>query len=516
MPYQVLRHRRALRPQEGVALLLSLCALLVLSAIGIGLIFMTDSDTVVGADYRDSQRAYFEAKAGLEEAKARFAAGDVQVIPTAMPTASNGQVFYIINKRDSSEVIEPWTPGNAYFDTELCHENLYASGTLANPGNALVSCTSVPSGNWYTPRTSTGPNAGTSAALNYKWVRVTLKSNGSGAPGNSTSGYVDPSKPANVQVCWNGTTQTTLPGGSTCEDTSGYYSVYVATALAVTRSGSRRMVQSEFARTAFPPLPSALVLDGPVRSTMNLSMPIDMPNGNNFGVEGNDHSAIDASTSGLPGCGSNDADKPAIGVIDGISNVVTQNGIPTNRLDHYTGVDGYTPDIKTLPFSQLSGVLTVDKLESLLAMLGEAADQTYNPAPGTAATPGYLGADSDPKITFVNGNCTLGAGSARNGNGILVVTGDFNTDGQFSFNGIIIVVGQGTWYSNGGGSGQINGQILVAKTRDGEGNKLSAIGEPIFDWSGGGGNGIYYNSCWVKNAIRQLGYTTLSFHELMY
>ena len=35
-----------------------------------------------------------------------------------------------------------------------------------------------------------------------------------------------------------------------------------------------------------------------------------------------------------------------------------------------------------------------------------------------------------------------------------------------------------------------------------------------FDISGGGGNGVYYNSCWIKRAQPTLTYTVLSFREL--
>ena len=61
-------------------------------------------------------------------------------------------------------------------------------------------------------------------------------------------------------------------------------------------------------------------------------------------------------------------------------------------------------------------------------------------------------------ITFCDGNCTL----SGSGGGILVVTGVLTLDGNFSFNGLIIVTGQGGVLRSGGGSGTIQGNIVIA------------------------------------------------------
>jgi hypothetical protein len=58
--------------------------------------------------------------------------------------------------------------------------------------------------------------------------------------------------------------------------------------------------------------------------------------------------------------------------------------------------------------------------------------------------------------------------------------------------------------------------VLVAKTRDSNGNVLSTMGNPIVDWSGGGGNGIYYNQCAINNVQGNLGFKTMASRELMY
>lgn len=221
--------RQGRSSQRGVALFVVLFALMLLSALGIGLLYTTDTDTVLASDYRDAQQAYYEARAGLQEAMARLAANDAAVLPTLT------QVVYIINKQNSSEGIQPWTAGTSLSDTELCHESLFSS---IPPASAAASCTSAPTEtNWYRTTPSTGPGAGTASALRYKWVRVNLKLNASASPaGNQSSMYVDPNASRLAQVYWDGTNETT--------SSSGNNPVYVVTALAIV-NGTRRMVQAE-------------------------------------------------------------------------------------------------------------------------------------------------------------------------------------------------------------------------------------------------------------------------------
>jgi hypothetical protein len=102
------------------------------------------------------------------------------------------------------------------------------------------------------------------------------------------------------------------------------------------------------------------------------------------------------------------------------------------------------------------------------------------------------------------------------GGGILVVTGTLNMSGNTSFDGIILVIGKGSFVANGGGNGQYTGAMLIAKTRDSSGNLLSTLGEPVVDWSGGGGNGIVYSSCKINNVQNSIGFRTQATRELLY
>ena len=44
----------------------------------------------------------------------------------------------------------------------------------------------------------------------------------------------------------------------------------------------------------------------------------------------------------------------------------------------------------------------------------------------------------------------------------------------------------------------------MARTRDLNGNLLSTLGTPTVNWSGGGGNGIYYDHCWADNMLNKI------------
>ena len=105
---------------------------------------------------------------------------------------------------------------------------------------------------------------------------------------------------------------------------------------------------------------------------------------------------------------------------------------------------------------------------------------------------------SDPVLTFVEGDLTLGPGNPT-GQGTLIVTGKLTLDGNFQFNGVIMVLGAGNVYRSGGGHGNIYGAIFVAKF-SASGADTDVFGAPIFDTSGGGTANIQYSTDAVDKA----------------
>ena len=56
---------KQMKSQRGIAMMVALLALLLLAAIGMGLMFMADTENSVNNNYLDSQKAYFAARAGV-------------------------------------------------------------------------------------------------------------------------------------------------------------------------------------------------------------------------------------------------------------------------------------------------------------------------------------------------------------------------------------------------------------------------------------------------------------------
>ncbi|MGE0406728.1 MAG: hypothetical protein AB7O65_10530, partial [Candidatus Korobacteraceae bacterium] len=279
-----------------------------------------------------------------------------------------------------------------------------------------------------------------------------------------------------------------------------YKPVYMITSLAVTQNGSRRMAQTEVTQLSLPSLPAALTLTG--------TPTYGAPNSNPFRVEGDDHpNALCGNVTG--------PSLHAIGVTSAAADTSVSTAIPSGRRDNYTGLGGEEPNVENIA-SSLGALGTTSGLVELTNSIKSMATASY-----TGNQSGIpIGSPSVPQVTFVDGNLTLSG--TQNGAGILFVTGTLSTSGNFSFKGIILVVGDGVWNSNGGGGGRVDGGVFIANiyssTTHNSGTLLSTPsgGAVSLDWDGGGGNGIYYDSCWVKKAGGNMKYTTLSMRELPY
>lgn len=133
---------------------------------------------------------------------------------------------------------------------------------------------------------------------------------------------------------------------------------------------------------------------------------------------------------------------------------------------------------------------------------------------GTAAinSAAGIGANNpDGAFTFVDGNFTLGPGNPT-GQGTLIVTGDLTLDGNFNWNGVIMVLGTGRVYRSGGGHGNIYGAMFVAKFSP-TGADTDVFGAPTFDTSGGGTANIQYSSDAVDKAKAVGGHTVSGVRE---
>ena len=60
-----MRHNDFRKHERGMALILSLLALLLISAVGLGMIYMSNTESSINGNYKDTQTAFFAMRASL-------------------------------------------------------------------------------------------------------------------------------------------------------------------------------------------------------------------------------------------------------------------------------------------------------------------------------------------------------------------------------------------------------------------------------------------------------------------
>jgi Tfp pilus assembly protein PilX len=482
--------------EEGVALVAAILTLLLISAITAGIIILSNTETNTSTNFKDEQRAFFSAKAGIEEARDRLRTAATSTIaaslPTALPGGSNS-ILYILNPLNG-ETVAPWSSTNAYADNEICKETNTMSCSGGYPS----------SGTWYTSTTASSTYAA-SPALDWKWARVQLKqSNAFGSNyavnGVSTNAYY---------TCLKDGSPYEVAFSTPCV-APNYLPVYVITSLAVTPAGTRRMVQVEVGQDTIQfTAPSALTMDGSGPSFSGGTS-------NNFGVSGVDHGGCGSTTIGAP--------VPAVGVVTAadVTTVSSNADIPNKNQDNYTG-SGYTgtsgtaPDVENVSTAiagtDLSSPANLQDLASTLK--GDVTQPVIN-GPSTQYSGGAAALNStlaSPQIVYVNGDLTLDGSST--GYGILIVTGTLTLKGTVAWNGLILVVGKGDFQMDG--TNTVNGAVLVADTVNNAGSILSVLGPPTYGVNGGGNasGGIYYSGSCLSQATKLTTYHVVSMRELM-
>jgi Tfp pilus assembly protein PilX len=476
--------------QRGVALIAALLTLVLIAAITAGMIILSTTETSISANFRDEQTAFFASKAGIEEVRDRLRTGPTSpatlraagVLPTAFAGSPNS-VLYILNPANG-ETVAPWNgAGNNYPDDEICKETTTVSCSVN-----VQTGRSMPSGSgWYT---STTANAAYAAApvLPWKWARITLKQN------NSIQQYSTNGTTTNTwMTCWNGTNEYADPNPPATGCTSPNLPVYVLTALAVTPSGTRRMVQTEVAEDKFPfSTPSALTMDGNLTTFSGGAS-------NQWGVNGNDS----------PGCGVGTTGPPvhAIGVLNAAGIASVTAGI--SRPNNISGSGSTTPDVANVSSTLPPYLQSVSALQTLVSTVKTNVTQPVINGPASGlSNPGALG---NEQIIYVNGDLSL-SGNTQ-GYGILVVTGTLNISGTVGWNGIVLVVGKGIF--NTSGTAQYNGAVVVANTLDALGHPLATLGTSQVNVNGGGHGGFQYSSGCIAMASNLSTFHVVAIRELM-
>jgi Tfp pilus assembly protein PilX len=492
--------------QDGVALLVAMITLLLISAVAVAMIVASGAESSINGNYRSSSSAYYAALAGLEEGRGRLLPTSsntilgVQNIPTFGNVMAVNQVAYIANPNTAAgETLTNVL--TTYPDTQYDAE--FGSGKLAAAAKTNPPIQSL-----------SGTNAAGIPGPMYKWVRINPVTEFSLKMDVDNNGTLDPNN-----VLYYETANT--PPSLTQIASSTAYQVFEITAFAMLPNGTEKLMQYLVTPQVYGMnFPSALTLAGTVGAYAGASS-------NPYKMNGADGSGNPPL---VPGCTNNQPAVDAIGVSAASDAAVVTAGIPHNRINNYTGAGGNTPNVNPVPLtsvfsstSALDQLVTNIKQNANVVIPNPPNPQNYNNSGTTynfgQSGPGYTWpanmGPNNPQTIYVDGSFDLGPNT---GYGLLVVTGNFQYHGNSGWKGIILVVGDGTttFLGNGGGNGEFDGAIFVATTRDINGVQLPNFGVVNYDITGGGGNGVYYNSCWIKQVQQPPTYKVLSFREIQY
>jgi hypothetical protein len=209
----------------------------------------------------------------------------------------------------------------------------------------------------------------------------------------------------------------------------------------------------------------------------------------------------------------------------GWDNAVPGNSLPTFGVSHSNDFNVVTNEINTAKPNTTTGkqkvnLFTNAQLPTFLqtadnarALLTDMHSQAASNGRYFTSTPGSLGTTSNPQLTFVDGNCDL----TTNGAGLLIVTGTLHASGNPSFDGLILVLGDGVFLRNGGGNGDTLGAIVLAKFARSWPSSDNANPHPFlsptYDMSGGGNSITGYDSAAVDKALAAAGVRSLAVRE---
>jgi Tfp pilus assembly protein PilX len=529
------------KAQRGIAMMVALLALVLLAAIGVGLMFMADTENSINNNYRDAQKAYFAARAGAEDVRVLLApGGSLNGAANALSMPSNTStagVIYVKNPT-SGETVDPKANGT-YVDTELCQEQF---STLVNSGIAATTgpCAGLSTNYFTTPTVSSTdvPGLNNANALAFKWVRITNKQNYMGLLNQSVDGLATSNTAATAgqQVCWDGNKEiVTTATNPTCGSfTPSANPVWLLTSLAVTpkmgaNPGSRRMVQMEVSLNPAIIPPGAIAAKAPV--TLQGSFVLNAydsckstctydKNGNATGCNGpygyavfteNTVSQTGGAGQTLSGAGTDPTTSP-----------VSKLGVPDNQWPY--NMDDLINSLKQTAQKAnytCTGTPSFYTVPPSYSDCGTQSSQTFyvgNPPQPVVFPPSMLlnpPVEPDPSTLltvneYIPGSVKLT--SAAQGSGILIVDGDLEINGGLNWYGLILVRGKVSFTGGAGVSTNLYGAILAGEDITAINNGTTSIDGDKF----GGSTNFHYDTCALNNNGGKRPPRLLATHELMF
>jgi hypothetical protein len=518
-------------------MLIAIFSLLLISVVAIALVVSTGTDSALAGNFRSAGGAYYASLAGLEEARGRLLWKNPNFINQGnafsflfdssgvLPNWGLTQVLYILNPAPGETVNPTGSNPAQYADTEYSQEFTWGLGGA----------------NVYTIASVSPVSSASLSGPSYKWVRINavtqqalqLDVNGTGS---GTSDAVDMLYYDAAHLNGSNQPAPSLVVGPPPSQ-SDWVQALEITALAVLPNGSTRLLQYVVAPLVISPdvmdlnFSGALTLDnGQFGNTSSIAFTV--PSG--YQING-----VDGCSSPTPPSLPN-----AVASIAYTSSAVQPYlWSQTNpNKSNYPGAPLISPPpppyttttpsllniTATSPALLRQSWLTPASLDAVMQDIVNNADVILGSTGTyfTGSAPTFTGADLwsaapalpwNPMTIVVNGDLTLNGLGVGNptGNGLLLVTGTLNYHPSATWNGIILVVGQGNLVLGGHSeSGGINGSVFVAQTRNSSGALLPNLAASFTDGGGPPGAGIGYNSCVVRSASGPITYKVISYHEI--
>lgn len=488
--------------ERGVALLIAIFALLLVSVVAIALIVSSGTDSALAGNYRTSANAYYAALAGIEEARGRLLPNNANYIPLPSFPLPLTQVVYIINPA-GGEIVAPQATGNPSTYPDLQYKQEFGVDVSTRAVTTVASVSAM----------------GGLPGPSFKWVRinaVTEQSMGNGGPG--------------VDVNWDGNVGNVTPLFYDPENRNGALlspglienafipptagQALEITSYAVLPTGAQKMLQYvvrplvEFPNMFVPLFPAPLTLAGN-------DVQFTGPGTASFIIQGQDQCGGAAQpTPAIGYTNSSPGDTSLANITAGARPAANYQGAPVNPGPPPVPATAPT-SIGYIGFLMNPNWLTPTGLDAISQEITNSADAVIQgPATPSSFPPGMSA--THPMTIVVNGDLDLNAWHGT-GYGLLLVTGTLHYDPDASWQGVILVIGQGSFVSTKAGTGEIDGAMFIAKTRDAANNLLATLGSASFSQTGGGpnlGSGIRFNSCFVKSAEGPITYKIIAFKEI--
>jgi len=407
--------------EAGSALFFVIFILLLLGGVMAAIGLRTLAESKSNASYQSAAQAYYSSLSGLEEARTR-------VLLSAPDTISSTQLDQLRNRTRQRIYILNNTPGDTVDPTDVNSRYYDSQYLLEFPGSTDTPIT----------LSSNQPNAGTSFALRYKWVRITLKTEFSSQQDVDGDSTLDPNNPVVLTAAGNQALATATICGKFDD------CVYKITALAVEGTGAQRLYQYEVAGPKPPVvIPPAITTLGAVVAgdDIELSGPAQLDGTDYCNPATSQLAAISA------GAITPDGGYPPLSPLTPayLENQTLPAPSPADLINELVDLSVPILDADPMNVSFTGGAYSGNEVD--LPNLPGA----FPPLPPPVFYPPTAIAHADQSLDIDGGE----------GAGILLVEGDLSLTGRFNYYGLIIVTGDVTITATGGDRINLYGQIYL-------------------------------------------------------